>query len=85
MSPTNQTNRAIESVAAATATTEKPLRQPWKAHWPPTAAQLNQPLTGLGFKKDQFIVMDGTSVFPSNATQEDDVVGILAEAREDGK
>jgi len=82
MSPTNQENGATESAAAATKT---PLRQPWKAHWPPTEAQLSQPLTGLGFKKDQFIVMDGTSIFPSTATQDDKVVGILAEAREDGK
>jgi hypothetical protein len=57
------------------------LRQPWKAHWPPTAEQAQQPFTGLGFKKDQKIVMDGTSVFPSTATSDDQKAPVLAVAK----
>lgn len=56
-------------------------RQPWKAFWPPTTQQLEQPFTGLGFKKDQKIVMDGTSVFPSAATSEDEEAKVLAVAK----
>jgi hypothetical protein len=56
-------------------------RQPWKVFWPPTDQQLEQPFTGLGFKKDQKIVMDGTSVFPSAATSEDEKATVLAVAK----
>lgn len=69
------------SPAQSTATSNStPLRQPWKAHWPPTESQLQKPLTGLGFEKDQKITMDGTSIFPSTATADDDKAPVLAVA-----
>lgn len=58
--------------------TSATLRQPWKAVWPPSDEQVKQPFTGLGFEKDQKIVMDGTSVFPSTATKDDRKAPVLA-------
>jgi hypothetical protein len=70
------------SPGLSTATSNsKPLRQPWKAHWPPTESQLQKPFTGLGFEKDRKIVMDGTSVFPSTATADNDKAPVLAVAQ----
>jgi len=54
------------------------LDQPWKAIWPPSDEQVKQPFTGLGFEKNQKIVMDGTSVFPSTATKDDAKAPVLA-------
>jgi len=68
-------------MAPSSTSTESQLRQPWKAHWPPSAEQIQQPFTGLGFKKDQKIVMDGTSVFPSTATNDNEKAPVLAVAK----
>lgn len=71
---------ASTATTTSTASSSTPLRQPWRAHWPPTASQRQQHFTGLGFKKDQKIVMDGTSVFPSTATADNEKAPVLAVA-----
>ena len=44
---------------------QQTLAQPWKAHWPPAASAMNEVFKGMGFEAGSKIVMDGTSVFPS--------------------
>jgi len=57
-----------------------PLRQPWKSCWPPQGEE-KKSFTGLGFSKDQRIIMDGTSVFPSTATADNEKAPVQAVAQ----
>jgi hypothetical protein len=66
------------SMTGPSESTSAVLDQPWKAIWPPSDEQVKRPFAGLGFEKDQKIVMDGTSVFPSTATKDDAKAPVLA-------
>jgi hypothetical protein len=57
------------------------LAQPWRDVWPASDEQAKQPFKGMGFEKDEKIVMDGTSVFPSTATSDNAKAPILAVAK----